>query len=201
MRLHGAQADLRVTVQSSALRELQYGPSTKIGVKFKSAWWEDPDRMGRTETMSGGQSFTDRMLRTVVYPSYGLDGGRRSTVLIASYCWTDDAERLAALITNEEQKPVLVQLVLRELARIHDFDIEFLRGQLIDTHAWSWSHDPCTMGTSWLILHLSLPYVSFPSMSTHGARRCLRILRARQVQQRVPVAHASRWRQAAPLRG
>ena len=64
---------------------------------------------------------------------------------------------LGALASLEEMKPVLVELVVRELARIHDLDVAFLRGQLIDTHAWSWSHDPYTMGTYRLFSAPSLP--------------------------------------------
>ncbi|KAI0915516.1 hypothetical protein AcV5_003714 [Taiwanofungus camphoratus] len=44
--------------QSTALRELQYGPSTKIGVEFKTAWWEDACTMkkyGKYDPIVGGQ--------------------------------------------------------------------------------------------------------------------------------------------------
>ena len=37
-----------------------------------------------------------------VYPSYP-ETGKKSNVLIVSYCWTQDAERLGALI-NEDQE-------------------------------------------------------------------------------------------------
>jgi hypothetical protein len=64
--------------QKSALLMLQPGPSTKVGMKFKTNWWLKQD-------IKGGQSTTDRPVRTVVYPSYG---NGKSTVLIASYCWS-----------------------------------------------------------------------------------------------------------------
>jgi monoamine oxidase len=38
--------------QRNAFRELQYSPSIKIGIQFKSAWWEE---LG----IEGGQSYTD----------------------------------------------------------------------------------------------------------------------------------------------
>jgi len=45
--------------QWSAIRELQYGPSIKVGLKFTQPWWE-------TELqIHGGQSFTDLPLRTM----------------------------------------------------------------------------------------------------------------------------------------
>lgn len=65
--------------QRNALRELQLAPSSKIGIKFKTAWWT------RLQGITGGQSTTDRVCRTVVYPSQGKG---ESTVLIASYSWS-----------------------------------------------------------------------------------------------------------------
>ena len=134
-------------MQSSAIRQLNYGPSIKIGMQFLTAWWTTAlDKDGRPLNIIGGQTYTDTPLRTVVYPSFGDVKGGKTTTLIASYCWTEDAERLGTLIGNGDE--VLVELVLRELASIHNVTIEFLRGQLIDTFAWNWSRDPYTMGRS-----------------------------------------------------
>ncbi|KIM24008.1 hypothetical protein M408DRAFT_17753 [Serendipita vermifera MAFF 305830] len=135
-------------MQSSALRELNYGPSIKIGMQFQTAWWTTGiDRDGNRLSIVGGQSYTDRPLRTVVYPSFpsvqDVEKGN-TTTLIASYCWTDDASRMGALI--DKDKEFLVDLVLRELSEVHNVDLDFLTGQLMATHAWSWSHDPYTMG-------------------------------------------------------
>ena len=47
--------------QWSAIRELQYGPAIKIGIKFSSPWWET-DLPG---PIHGGQSYTDLPLRTM----------------------------------------------------------------------------------------------------------------------------------------
>jgi monoamine oxidase len=70
--------------QKIALRSLHYGPSIKVGIKFKTPWW-------RTEpfgSQKGGQSSTDRPSRVVVYPSYGLeDDLDKPAVLIAPYNW------------------------------------------------------------------------------------------------------------------
>ena len=46
--------------QWNAIRELQYGPAIKIGLKFSSAWWETLD-----QPIHGGQSQTDLPLRTM----------------------------------------------------------------------------------------------------------------------------------------
>lgn len=45
--------------QWSAIRSLQYEPSTKVGIRFKEAWWENKYRI------HGGQSKTDLPLRTM----------------------------------------------------------------------------------------------------------------------------------------
>jgi len=45
--------------QWSAIRELQYGPSIKVGLRFSEPWWET--QLG----IHGGQSFTDLPLRTM----------------------------------------------------------------------------------------------------------------------------------------
>lgn len=135
-------------MQSNALRQLNYGPSVKIGMQFLTAWWKvAKNNDGQLLDIFGGQTYSDSPLRTIVYPSYGAsiaEEGPQSTVLIASYTWTEDAERLAAL--TSDQKGRLEELVLRELARIHNVGIDFLRAQLIETFPWSWSQDPYTMG-------------------------------------------------------
>ncbi|KAI6126499.1 hypothetical protein F5141DRAFT_1247376 [Pisolithus sp. B1] len=127
-------------LQKNALRQLQYGPSVKIAILFKEAWWTTK------LDIVGGQSFTDLPIRTIVYPSYGV-GPNASRVLIASYCWTTDAERLGSLATPEKVE-VLKELVLRNLAEVHGPPItyEFLRSRFIDIHIKDWTHDALTMG-------------------------------------------------------
>ncbi|KAG1869407.1 hypothetical protein DFJ58DRAFT_63493 [Suillus subalutaceus] len=130
-------------MQTNALRKLQYGPSIKIGMRFRSAWWT-------TLGIIGGQSSTDLPIRTIVYPSHGAESSTPSTVLIASYCWTNDAERLGALINTgkKEYEEQLKELVLRNLAQVHgeQANYDFLLGQYVDMHAWDWSDDPLVMG-------------------------------------------------------
>lgn len=99
--------------QKLALRTLQYGPSIKIGIKFKTNWWTTwTDKDGSPLNIIGGQSYSDRSVRTVVYPSYGLT--TNTNVLIASYCWTQDAIRLGALMNSgKDADERLKELVLR----------------------------------------------------------------------------------------
>ena len=48
--------------QWSAIRELQYGPAIKVGVKFSCPWWQTELAL---PISGGGQSFTDLPLRTM----------------------------------------------------------------------------------------------------------------------------------------
>lgn len=51
--------------QWSAIRELQYGPAIKIGIKFKTPWWELGEPNNQPVRIHGGQSYTDLSLRTM----------------------------------------------------------------------------------------------------------------------------------------
>ncbi|KAH6912095.1 hypothetical protein BKA70DRAFT_825599 [Coprinopsis sp. MPI-PUGE-AT-0042] len=128
-------------MQQNAIRQLQYGPSIKVGILFKTAWWKDKQR--NLNQAPGGQSFTDLPIRTIVYPSYGA--GQSSRVLIASYCWTNDAERLGNIIDNKVDG-VLLDVVLRNLATVHQMDVDELRKEYVNHHAWNWNHDAWTGG-------------------------------------------------------
>ncbi|KAF8876585.1 hypothetical protein BD779DRAFT_1560216 [Infundibulicybe gibba] len=131
--------------QTNALRQLTYGPTTKIGMLFKTAWWTTgKDRDGKLINLFGGQSSTDLPVRTVVYPSYG--SGRSST-LITSYCWTDDAQRFGGLMGTgkKENEDRIKAIVIRDLALVHNVDHEWLEEQYVEHFAWDWHH-PQTLG-------------------------------------------------------
>ncbi|KAG1869401.1 hypothetical protein DFJ58DRAFT_765921 [Suillus subalutaceus] len=129
-------------MQKNALRKLQYAPSVKVAMRFQSAWWTE------LFDIIGGQSSTDLPIRTIIYPSCGAESSTPSTVLIASYCLTNDAERLGALINTGkiEYEEQLKELVLRNLAEVHNVDYNFLLDQYVDMHAWDWSDNPLVMG-------------------------------------------------------
>ncbi|KAH0837761.1 hypothetical protein J3R83DRAFT_5939 [Lanmaoa asiatica] len=131
-------------MQRNALRALDYGPSIKIAILFKSNWWTT--KLG----IVGGQSFTDLPIRTIVYPSYGVDSRTPSKVLIASYCWTTDADRLGALSVMKERE-VLEELVLRNLAEAHsrlnpEISYKYLKSEFVDMDVKDWNRDEYTMG-------------------------------------------------------
>ncbi|CAE6459827.1 unnamed protein product [Rhizoctonia solani] len=128
--------------QRNALRMVSIGPSCKIGIKFKTAWWNKPGI-----DIKGGQSTTDRMARTIVYPSYG-DG--KSTVLIASYSWTQDAVALGAWIQGRgtAAETRLKELMLADLAYVHkgQITLEELEDEFDEIFPFDWTHNPNTMG-------------------------------------------------------
>ncbi|KZS88538.1 FAD/NAD(P)-binding domain-containing protein [Sistotremastrum niveocremeum HHB9708] len=131
--------------QWSAIRELQYSSSIKIGIRFTEPWWEHL----QSGKIVGGQSFTDLPIRTTVYPSYP-PGIPKSNVLIASYCWTADAERLGALIKDGKADPLLVELVIRDLAALHNVADTYIWNRFVNDgtniFAWDWLHNPYTCG-------------------------------------------------------
>ena len=135
--------------QRTAIRSLNYGASTKVGVKFRTAWWTDATVMqkyGGIQAISAGQSITDWMSRVVVYPSYGKD--QRSPVLIVSYAWTSDAQALGALFAPKDA-PELKRVLLRDLVKVHGFNedgAKYLEQQWVDVFPYNWSVDPRTMG-------------------------------------------------------
>jgi hypothetical protein len=137
-------------LQSNALRELDYGSAIKVGMQFATAWWTT----GKTQTgeplnIVGGQSFTDRPIRTIVYPSFGDSKRGQATTLIASYARAEDATRLGALIEKDPKR--LEKLVLKELAEIHNVDLNFLQSQLIASFPWNWDNDIDTMGMLYIL--------------------------------------------------
>ncbi|KAL2126001.1 hypothetical protein VTI74DRAFT_1977 [Chaetomium olivicolor] len=140
LELHASQKD--------AIRSLHYDHSAKVALKFKYPWWIVDCHINQ-----GGCAFTDLPLRVCVYPSYNLlDDPNKPAVLLASYTWAQDAVRVGSLVNgrqppaNEEQ---LVELILRDLARLHKEHITYDKIRDAFTghhHAYSWSSDPTTAG-------------------------------------------------------
>ena len=152
------------TISNSAKmahRALAYGQSCKVGIKFSHAWWLHSLPDSRRIT-SGGLGHSDLHIRTVVYPSYNIvDPADEPAVLLASYTWQQDAERVGALISRESpaNEHELKMLLLHELAKLHtttpeeEQDLfEKLAGKkdtpgwYMDHYAHDWSHDKLTAG-------------------------------------------------------
>ena len=115
-RMDLTKAGLRYGTKQ-AIRSLGYGASCKVGMKFKKAWW-----MSSPHNIKGGMAKTDLPLRVCVYPSYNInDKPEEPAVLLCSYTWAQDAQRIGALISpdspnNEEE---LKELLIHNLALLH----------------------------------------------------------------------------------
>ncbi|KAM0438445.1 hypothetical protein ACHAPT_001194 [Fusarium lateritium] len=136
-----------------AIRSLGYGASCKVAIKFKTAWWQqDPFNIKK-----GGIARTDLPLRVCVYPSYNIESlegkdwdPNKPAVLLCSYTWGQDAQRIGSLISsntpkNEEQ---LMNVLLHDLALMHAPDrsdyaglLKTLKAQYMDHHAYDWYRD------------------------------------------------------------
>ena len=149
-----------------AIRSLGYGASCKVGVKFKYRWWvEEPD----LAITKGGVGSTDLPIRNCVYPSYNLtkkdasdpkkgDEGKKPGVLLCSYTWSQEAQRIGTLIHPEggpSTETELKALLIDNLARLHtpshnpaDYErLKKLIGDAYITHfAYDWYNDLGTTG-------------------------------------------------------
>ena len=134
-----------------AIRSLGYGASCKVGVKFKKTWWLDAGR----EINKGGVSKTDLPIRMCVYPSYNIEDKDQSGVLLVSYSWSLEAQRIGTLITRKspEDETELKKLLLDNLTRLHlkkdeeYADLYKIISEAYETHfAYDWFADKGTTG-------------------------------------------------------
>jgi monoamine oxidase len=89
-----------------AIRQLHYDASAKILLQFRRRFWEDDDGI------FGGGTVTDLPIRAVYYPDHGRETGRG--VLLASYTWSEDAQRWGSLSPSDR-----IEQALEDLAKIH----------------------------------------------------------------------------------
>lgn len=135
-----------------AIRNIGYGAASKVGIRFKTMWWVK----GGFNIYSGGISKTDMPLRWCVYPSYNLyDDPNKPAVLLASYTWGQEGDRIGSLINNAspENEDELKRLLIHDLARLHtDNEDSFrklqhqLEEEYIDHYGYNWSAHPSSMG-------------------------------------------------------
>lgn len=112
-----------------AIRQLRYDASAKIFVQFARRFWEDDDGI------RGGGTVTDLPIRNVFYPEHGRATGRG--VVLASYTWSEDAQRWGSLPPAER-----IEQALEDLAFIHpQANAEAETGA-----SKMWHDDPCAGG-------------------------------------------------------
>jgi monoamine oxidase len=112
-----------------AIRQLHHDASAKVFLQFRRRFCEED------EGIEGGGSVTDLAVRNVYYPEHGKETGRG--VLLASYTWSEDAQRWGSLPPEER----LVQ-ALENVAQIHpQAPAEFEAGA-----SWMWHDDEFACG-------------------------------------------------------
>jgi monoamine oxidase len=137
-----------------AIRSLGYGASCKVGIRFKRLWWrEAPFNITRA-----GVAHTDRPIRACVYPSYNLyDDVAQPGVLLASYTWSQEAERIGALIDRRspDGEAELRELLINDLTSLHanqndpaDYDRvhHLISDNYLSHYAYNWYSDPNMVG-------------------------------------------------------
>lgn len=128
--------------KESAIRMINYDDSMKIGIKFKSRWWQD----SLPVPIFGGQSTSDLPIRTCVYPSYGINTSDAAAVMIASYTWGQDASRLASYLSTPSSTAHLLNLTLSSLALLNNVSAAFLQEQYVSHFAHSWYSSEFSIG-------------------------------------------------------
>lgn len=177
----------------TAIRVLRYDTSTKVGIRFKTVWWKNKE----FDISLGGVAKTDLPIRVCVYPSYNIhDEGEG--VLLASYTWGQDSERIASHVstTSPDGDSGLKDLMIYNLARLHtinnrnetqeQYDKRFqsnkrtISDNWLTHHAYDWSKDEYSSGAfalfspgqfSTLIPHLIRPasYGRFVIVGEHAS--------------------------------
>jgi monoamine oxidase len=112
-----------------AIRQLYYDASAKILLQSRRRFWEED------EGIAGGGTITDLPIRNLYYPDHGRETGRG--VLLASYTWSEDAQRWGSLAPADR-----INEALANVAEIHP--------QITDEYEAGaskvWHHDPFAGG-------------------------------------------------------
>jgi len=97
-----------------AIRQLHYDASAKILLQCKRRFWELDDGI------FGGGSVTDLPIRNVYYPEQGRETGRG--VILASYTWSEDAQRWGSLSPADRVAEAIEQLSLIHPQIVAEFE-------------------------------------------------------------------------------
>jgi monoamine oxidase len=117
--------------KTHAIRSLHFEPLYKIGMLFKTRFWEQIP----TPAM-GGQSITDLPSRWFVYPSYGI--GERGPGVLLLYSWMTDAVSWLAQPESER-----VRIALRDLQTVYQGQVD-VQAQFVEAFEVNWTVQPST---------------------------------------------------------
>lgn len=113
-----------------AIRELNYIAATKIGIEFKSRFWEKAGQRG-------GKSITDLPIRFSYYPSIDI-GSNGHAVVVASYTWADEA-----LIWDSLSEGERLRYTLMNLSEIYG---DVVWSEFVTGASFSWTQNPYSAG-------------------------------------------------------
>ena len=111
-----------------AIQELPSIPSVKIGIEFRTRFWE---------RLQVGNMISDLPTRFTYIPSHDI-GSDRPGILLASYSWGQNA-----LLWNSMPSELIISYVLKDLAKVFGSQVyrEYMRGV-----SFNWSQNPFSAG-------------------------------------------------------
>jgi len=113
-----------------AIRELKNIPAVKIGIEFKTRFWEH---------LEIGHITSDLPIRFTYIPTSSENRSHNeSGVLLASYTWGKNA-----LLWNNVRVEKMIYYVLRDLAKIYG---DFIYDEYIQGYSVNWTQDPYAGG-------------------------------------------------------
>lgn len=106
------------------IRQIHYANSTKIGLQFKTKFWE---KYG----LYGGKLTTDLPIKFAYFPSHGQGAVDDTGIMLASYTWEDDSS-----IWDNMTQAERIKIALNDLSYVFGDQVfsEFLIGY---SHNWS----------------------------------------------------------------
>ncbi|MCA9700837.1 MAG: FAD-dependent oxidoreductase [Myxococcales bacterium] len=127
-----------------SIAEMHYDAATKVLLRFDERWWDEPGASTGAGAVRGGGSVTDNPKIGVYYPSFGiLDDAEAEQpaggVLLASYCWADDARRWDSMDAGERHA-----FALRGVEQVHG--ATGLDASLTGHATQSWARNPYAFG-------------------------------------------------------
>jgi L-amino-acid oxidase len=118
--------------KEDALHSVHYNSATKVILACTQRFWE-------RDGIFGGKSITDRPSRFIYYPSHIFPNG--TGVILASFTMEDDSLFFSAM--NHAR---VVDVVLDDLAAVHDYPKEELQSLCPYSMVKHWGQDPYSFG-------------------------------------------------------
>lgn len=146
-----------------ALNSFHYMNAVKVQLAFTSPFWSLPNKapvipFESSSVANGGSGITDLPIRTMYYPSHPSHGN----VILASYTWEDDANRLTALTDAE-----VIEQAVSDLVEIHG---PVVRDTFKEGAVKKWVNDEQAGGAFAWALPWQMQTMKEDLMSSHGEK-------------------------------